>query len=65
MHYGEENKVVFSSHMIRGSAVRWWESALTLMTNQGVSRNWEHFKTTFMDKYLPSSLRTQKEFEFQ
>ncbi|XP_050875233.1 uncharacterized protein LOC127078856 [Lathyrus oleraceus] len=35
------------------------------MTNQGVPRDWEHFKTTFLDKYFPSSLRTQKEFEFQ
>lgn len=27
--------------------------------------DWEHFKTTFLDKYYPSTLRTQKEFEFQ
>ncbi|XP_050876243.1 uncharacterized protein LOC127079937 [Lathyrus oleraceus] len=65
VHCSEENKVVFSSHMTKGSAVRWWESASTLMTNQGVPRDWEHFKTIFMDKYFPSSLRTQKEFEFQ
>jgi hypothetical protein len=65
MHCSEENKVVFSSHMMKGSAVRWWESASTLMTNQGIPRDWEHFKTVFLDKYFPSSLRTQKEFEFQ
>ncbi|XP_050915640.1 uncharacterized protein LOC127130715 [Lathyrus oleraceus] len=50
---------------MRGPAVRWWESALTLMTNQGVPRDWVHFKATFLDKYFPSSVRTQKEFEFQ
>ncbi|XP_050914707.1 uncharacterized protein LOC127129596 [Lathyrus oleraceus] len=65
VHCSEENKVVFSSHMMKGAAVRWWESASTLMTNQGVPTDWEHFKTIFLYKYFPSSLRTQKEFEFQ
>ncbi|XP_050902222.1 uncharacterized protein LOC127112075 [Lathyrus oleraceus] len=32
---------------------------------QGVPRDLEHFKTIFLDMYFPSSLRTQKEFEFQ
>ncbi|XP_050895545.1 uncharacterized protein LOC127102186 [Lathyrus oleraceus] len=65
VHYSEENKVVFASHMMKGPTMRWWESASTLMTNQGVPRDCDHFKTIFMDKYFPSSLRTQKEFEFQ
>ncbi|XP_050876633.1 uncharacterized protein LOC127080349 [Lathyrus oleraceus] len=65
VHCSEENKVVFYSYMMKGSAVRWWESTSTLMTNQGVPRDWENFKTIFLDKYFPSSLRTHKEFEFQ
>ncbi|XP_050902090.1 uncharacterized protein LOC127110562 [Lathyrus oleraceus] len=65
VHCSEENKVVFSSHMMKGPAVRRWENGSTLMTNQGVPKDWENFKTTFMGKYFPSSLRTQKEFEFQ
>ncbi|XP_050883789.1 uncharacterized protein LOC127086997 [Lathyrus oleraceus] len=65
VHCSEENKVVSVSHMIKGPAKKWWENASTLMTNQGVPRDWEHFKTTFLDKYFPRSLRTQKEFEFQ
>ncbi|XP_050902548.1 uncharacterized protein LOC127114490 [Lathyrus oleraceus] len=65
VHCSEENKVVFASHIMKGLIVRWWESASTLMTNQGIPRDWEHFKTIFLDKYFPSSLRTQKEFEFQ
>ncbi|XP_050895691.1 uncharacterized protein LOC127102355 [Lathyrus oleraceus] len=65
VHCSEENKVVFASHMMKGPAMIWWESVSTLMTNQGIPRDWEHFKTIFMDKYFPSSLRTQKEFEFQ
>lgn len=60
VHCSEENKVVFASHMIKGPAMRWWESASTLMTYQGVPRDWEHFKTTFLDKYFPRSLRTQR-----
>ncbi|XP_050876973.1 uncharacterized protein LOC127080716 [Lathyrus oleraceus] len=65
VHCSEENKVMFASHMMKGPVVKWWESASTLMTNQGVPRDWEHFKTTLLDKYFPSSLRTHKEFEFQ
>ncbi|XP_050889269.1 uncharacterized protein LOC127094484 [Lathyrus oleraceus] len=65
VHCSEENKVVFASHMMKGPTVRWWESASTLMTNQGVPRDWEHLKTIFMETYFPSSLRTQQYFEFQ
>ncbi|XP_050878800.1 uncharacterized protein LOC127082616 [Lathyrus oleraceus] len=65
VHCSEENKVVFATHMMKGMTVRWWESASTLMTNQGLPRDWEHFMITFLDKYFPSSFRTQKGFEFQ
>ncbi|XP_050920379.1 uncharacterized protein LOC127138016 [Lathyrus oleraceus] len=64
MHFSEDDKVVFASHMMRGPTVRWWKNVSTLMTNQGVPRDWEHFKITFLHKYFPSTLRTQKEFEF-
>lgn len=56
---------MFASHKIRGPTIRWWECDLALMTNQRVPKDWENFKTTFMDKHFPSSLRTQKDFEFQ
>ena len=39
VHCSEVNKVVFSSHMMKGPAVRWLESASTLMTNQGIPRD--------------------------
>ena len=61
----EENKVVFASHSLKGPAMRWWKSASTLMTTQNVPKVWDNFKTTFMEKYFPSSLRTKKELEFQ
>ncbi|XP_050897378.1 uncharacterized protein LOC127104225 [Lathyrus oleraceus] len=31
----EGNKVTFSSHMLKGSSTRWWESASTLMRSPG------------------------------
>lgn len=65
MPCSEQNKMIFASQMMKGPSARWWESASTLLTNQGVLKDWEHFKNTFLDKYFPSSLRTQKEFEFQ
>lgn len=61
----EEKKITFTLDMLKGPAVRWWDSASTLMTSQWAPRDWENFKTTFLDKYFPSSLKTQKEFEFQ
>ena len=60
----EENKVVFASRSLKGPAMRWWESASTLMTTQNVPKEWDNFKTTFMEKYFPSSSRTKKELEF-
>lgn len=38
VHCSEENKVVFTSHVMKGPAARWWEGASTLMTNHGVPR---------------------------
>ncbi|XP_050890772.1 uncharacterized protein LOC127096215 [Lathyrus oleraceus] len=35
------------------------------MTNQGVPKDWKHFKTTILDKYFPSTLRIHKEFQLQ
>ena len=50
----EENKVVFASHSLKGPAMRWWKSASTLMTTQNIPKEWNNFKTTFMEKYFPS-----------
>ena len=61
----EANKVVFATHLFKGPAARWWKNASALMTMQNVPKEWIQFKSTFMEKYFPSSLRTQKEFEFQ
>lgn len=60
-----ENNVAFASQRMKGRTTLCWDNALNLMTNPGISRDWEHFNTSFLDKYFPSSLRTQKEYEFQ
>ncbi|XP_058783883.1 uncharacterized protein LOC131658628 [Vicia villosa] len=65
VHCSEANKVVFASHLLKGPAMRWWKSASALMTIQEVPKEWDNFKTTFMEKYFPSSLGTKKELEFQ
>lgn len=57
--------MVFAPQMMKGRATRRWDSSSNLMTNQEIPIHSEHFKTTFLDKYFPNSLRTQKEFEFQ
>lgn len=56
---------MLASYMMKGLFVQWLESASTFMTNQWVPRDWEHFKTNFLDKYFPSTLRTHKEFKCQ
>ena len=61
----EGNKVVFASHKLKGPAMRWWESASALMTIQEVPKEWIQFKDLFMEKYFPSSMRTQMEYDFQ
>src|SRR3954462_8668172 len=35
------------------------------MTIQEEPKEWDNFKTIFMEKYFPSSLRIKKELEFQ
>lgn len=35
------------------------------MTNQRIPKDWKYFKTTFLDKYFSSSMRTKKEFILQ
>lgn len=63
--YSKEDKVTSASHMVRGPTTRWWVSASSRMTIQGILKVWENFKAVFLDKYFLESLRAQKEFEFK
>ncbi|XP_058765537.1 uncharacterized protein LOC131639035 [Vicia villosa] len=61
----EEEKVIFAAQKLKGPARRWWDTASTRFTSQGIPKDWEHFKTAFLEKYFPNSIRAQKEREFQ
>ncbi|XP_058783906.1 uncharacterized protein LOC131658653 [Vicia villosa] len=61
----EEEKVIFAAQKLKGPAGRWWDTASTRFTSQGIPKDWEHFKTAFLEKYFPNSIRAQKEREFQ
>ncbi|XP_027192644.1 uncharacterized protein [Cicer arietinum] len=50
--------------MLQGEAENWWKGAKAYMISAGTPMNWENFCTVFLDKYIPMSIRKQKEFEF-
>ncbi|XP_058741647.1 uncharacterized protein LOC131614034 [Vicia villosa] len=50
---------------MKGPAGRWWNTESTYFTNQGIPKDWQHFKTAFLEKYYPNSVRALKEREFQ
>ncbi|XP_058742440.1 uncharacterized protein LOC131614924 [Vicia villosa] len=61
----EEEKVIFAAQKMKGPAGRWWNTESTYFTNQGIPKDWQHFKTAFLEKYYPNSVHALKECEFQ
>lgn len=61
----EEEKVTFTTHMLKGPTIKWWTSLSSCMATQGILKHWEHFKEVFFDKYFPDSLKAKKKLEFQ
>ncbi|XP_058746374.1 uncharacterized protein LOC131619278 [Vicia villosa] len=61
----EEEKVISTAQKMKGPAVRWWNTESTYFTNRGIPKDWQHFKTAFLEKYYPNSVRALKEREFQ
>ncbi|XP_058726596.1 uncharacterized protein LOC131597956 [Vicia villosa] len=61
----EEEKVIFAAQKMKGPAGRWWNTESTYFTNRGIPKDWQHFKTTFLEKYYPNSVCALKEREFQ
>ncbi|XP_058775048.1 uncharacterized protein LOC131649294 [Vicia villosa] len=61
----EEEKVIFATQKMKGPVLRWWNTASTYFTTQEIPKDWKHFKVTFLEKYFPNSVRTQKERELQ
>ncbi|XP_020233932.1 uncharacterized protein LOC109814021 [Cajanus cajan] len=50
--------------MLTATAHFWWGGALQRMIDEGVRLNWDNFKRTFLEKYFPDDVRSQKEVEF-
>ncbi|XP_073223325.1 uncharacterized protein [Cicer arietinum] len=59
----KEDNVAFYTHMLQGEAENWWKGAKAYMISAGTPMNWENFCIVFLDKYIPMSIRKQKEFE--
>ena len=56
---------MFAAQMLKGLTGRWWDITSTYFTSHAILKDWQHFKTTFLEKYYPYSLHAQKEREFQ
>nr|KYP31452.1 hypothetical protein KK1_048227 [Cajanus cajan] len=50
--------------MLVGEAEHWWRNTYQMLTARGVTVDWECFRTVFMEKYYPESVRHAKEAEF-
>nr|KYP36401.1 Transposon Ty3-G Gag-Pol polyprotein [Cajanus cajan] len=50
--------------MLVGEAEHWWRGTYQMLTARGVKVDWECFRTVFMEKYFPESVRHAKEAEF-
>ncbi|XP_020209396.1 uncharacterized protein LOC109794359 [Cajanus cajan] len=59
-----ERRLAYAVYMLVGEAEHWWGSAYQMLTSRGVVVDWECFRTVFMEKYFPESVRHAKEAEF-
>ncbi|XP_020209666.1 uncharacterized protein LOC109794630, partial [Cajanus cajan] len=59
-----ERRLAYAVYMLVGEAEHWWGSAYQMLTSRGVVVDWECFRTVFMEKYFPESIRHAKEAEF-
>nr|KYP38000.1 hypothetical protein KK1_040771 [Cajanus cajan] len=50
--------------MLVGEVEHWWRNTYQMLTARGVTVDWECFRTVFMEKYYPESMRHAKEAEF-
>ncbi|XP_020209791.1 uncharacterized protein LOC109794762, partial [Cajanus cajan] len=57
-------RLAYAVYMLVGEAEHWWRNTYKMLTTQGVTVDWECFRTVFMEKYYPESVRHAKEAEF-
>ncbi|XP_050888801.1 uncharacterized protein LOC127093960 [Lathyrus oleraceus] len=60
----DPDKVEYATFLLRAEAESWWQGAKQLMESNNEALNWVTFKQKFMDKYFPSSARSEKEAQF-
>ncbi|XP_020205617.1 uncharacterized protein LOC109790792 [Cajanus cajan] len=59
-----EKRLAYAVYMLVGEAEHWWRGTYQMLTARGVKVDWECFRTVFMEKYFPESVRHAKEAEF-
>ena len=64
MTCSETQKVICASHMLRDSAMHWWDFTKRAHSTAENPLTWTRFKELFNDKYFPLSMRSAKEVEF-
>ncbi|XP_047978941.1 uncharacterized protein LOC125220849 [Salvia hispanica] len=61
----DEEKMIYVTHQLTGSADFWWDTKLKTMPQDRVDgMTWEDFKAEVYDKYIPKSYRKAKAAEF-
>ncbi|GAU51685.1 hypothetical protein TSUD_414990 [Trifolium subterraneum] len=64
LHCTDAKKVEYGTFLLRAEAESWWRGERQIMENNHEELNWESFKRKFLDKYFPSSARSEKEAQF-
>ena len=60
----EEQKVQYAGYMLTGTAGVWWASAQRDLMGDRRPITWRVFKDTFLAKYVPESVKQEKDIEF-
>lgn len=59
-----DRRVIYASFMLVGNAECWWQGTCQLLEAEGREITWEVFRTRFLERYFPASVRYAKEMEF-
>nr|KYP34967.1 Transposon Ty3-I Gag-Pol polyprotein [Cajanus cajan] len=59
-----ERRLTYAGYMLVGGAEHWWRGTYQMLAARGGAVDWECFRTMFMEKYFPESVRHAKEAEF-
>lgn len=59
-----DRRVTYATFMLMGNAEYWWQGTRRLLEAEGREITWEVFRTRFLERYFPTSVRYAKEMEF-